>query len=473
MKSKSFKVMSKHNLIALLFALIAVLPCSAQLGHRDSTSLASIYNHVLLNSRCYDDLRILCKDIGHRLAGSEQASRAIDWGKKTLESCGADTVFLMPVEVPHWTRGPQEYGKYESNLLPKAPQELALTALGGSVGTEGKIRAQVIEVKTFEELEALGEEKIKGKIVFFNKAMDAALINTGAAYGGAYPIRGQGPSIAAKYGAVACLIRSLTLADDNYPHTGMTQYEEGVVRIPAAALSSVASRQLSEALKKDPQLTFELFLSCEAFPKTMQANVVAELRGTRFPDEYITIGGHLDSWDIGEGAHDDGCGIVQSIEVLRTLHALGYKPQHTIRIVLFINEEFGNDGGETYARICRDEGKIHVAAIESDAGGFTPIGFNCDLQDSQYDQIQQWLPLLEPYNLFRFRRGGSGVDIRPLKDERIALFGLYVDGHRYFDFHHSDNDRFENVNRRELELGAAAMAALVYLIDQTGLPANP
>ncbi len=462
----------QKKLISLLILFICSL-AQAQKPNQDSLMLSNIYNHVLTQGKCYDDLRFLCKDIGHRLAGSESASRAIQWGKKTLEDCGADNVFLMPVEVPKWTRGSYESGKYKLKGGGVIEKSVSLTALGGSVGTGGLIKGQIIEVKTFEELAILGEEKIRGKIVFFNKAMDAALINTGAAYGGAYPIRGKGPSEAAKYGAVACLIRSLTLADDNYPHTGMTSYEDGVVRIPAAALSAVASRQLSQDLKIQPDLEFELQLSCEAYDRTVQANVVAEIRGSKFPDEYITIGGHLDSWDIGEGAHDDGCGIVQSIEVLRTLLALGYKPLHTIRIVLFINEEFGNDGGETYARVCREENKIHVAAVESDAGGFTPVGFNCDLNDLQFQQIQTWLPLLEPYNLFRFRRGGSGVDIRPLKDERIALFGLNVDGQRYFDFHHSNNDRFENVNRRELELGAAAMAALTYLLDQSGIPANP
>jgi|688.fasta_scaffold05911_7 carboxypeptidase Q len=461
------------KLTLFLFLLILCCRINAQALNQDSAVISDIYNHALTQGRCYDDLRILCKDIGHRLAGSEEAESAIIWGKKTLEDCGAGHVFLMPVEVPRWTRGSSESGKYKLKGGAMTEKNVALTALGGSVGTSGIIRAQVVEVKTFEELAMLGEEKIRGKIVFFNKAMDAALINTGAAYGGAYPIRGKGPSEAARLGAVACLIRSLTLADDNYPHTGMTQYEDGVMRIPAAALSAVASRQLSQDLQQQPDLEFELQLSCEAYDRTMQANVVAELQGSMFPDEYITIGGHLDSWDIGEGAHDDGCGIVQSIQVLRTLVALGYKPLHTIRIVLFINEEFGNDGGETYARVCREEGKIHVAAIESDAGGFTPVGFNCDLNDKQYEQIQTWLPLLEPYNLFRFRRGGSGVDIRPLKDDRVALFGLNVDGQRYFDFHHSNNDRFENVNRRELELGAAALATLAYLIDQTGLPANP
>jgi len=437
---------------------------------KDSAMIASLYNEVMLHGECYENLRYLCKSIGHRLAGSESAQKAIDWGKLTLEKSAADHVFLMPVEVPHWTRGSFEFGGYTASGQQK---EVALTALGGSVGTDGKrITAEVIEVKSFDELKALGEEKVRGKIVFFNKPLDATLINTGAAYGGGYPIRGQGPSEAAKLGAVACLIRSLTLADDNYPHTGATNYEEGVKRIPAAALSSVASRQLSQDLKNDPQLKFSVQLSCEAFERTMQANVVAEIRGTEFPDEYITVGGHLDSWDIGEGAHDDGTGIVQSIEMIRALKAIGYKPKRTIRAVLFINEEFGNDGGETYARICKEKGLVHVAALESDGGGFTPVGFNCDISDKQYEIAQSWLPLLEPYNLFRFRRGGSGVDIRPLKDDRIALFGLHVDGQRYFDYHHTNNDRFENVNKRELELGAAAMSALVYLLDQTGIPAE-
>ena len=436
----------------------------------DSAMLATIYNEVMLHGECYENLRYLCKNIGHRLAGSESAQKAIDWGKITLDQTKADNVFLMPVEVPHWTRGLYEYGGYTWDGTQK---QLALTALGGSVGTEGKkITAEVIEVKSFEELKALGEEKVRGKIVFYNKPLDATLINTGAAYGGGYPIRGQGPSEAAKLGAVACLIRSLTLADDNYPHTGATNYEEGVNRIPAAALSAVASRQLSQDLKSKPNLLFSLELSCEAYERTQQANVIAEIRGTEFPDEYITVGGHLDSWDIGEGAHDDGTGIVQSIEMIRTLKAIGYKPKRTIRAVLFINEEFGNDGGETYARVCKESGLIHVAALESDGGGFTPVGFNCDLSDAQYDLAQSWLPLLEPYNLFRFRRGGSGVDIRPLKDERIALFGLNVDGQRYFDYHHTNNDRFENVNKRELELGAAAMTSLVYLLDQSGIPSE-
>jgi hypothetical protein len=458
------------KLVISFVLLAAAMQSQSQSASNDSAMIASIYREVMLHAECYENLHYLCKNIGHRLAGSESAQKAIDWGKEVLEKSAPGNVSLMPVEVPHWTRGSYEYGGYSIDGLQK---EIAITALGGSVGTEGKrITAEVVEVKSFDELKELGEEAVKGKIVFFNKPLDATLINTGAAYGGGYPIRGQGPSEAAKMGAVACLIRSLTLADDDFPHTGATSYEKDVRRIPAAALSAVASRQLSQDLKKNAALQFSLQLSCEAFERTMQANVIAEIRGTEFPNEYITVGGHLDSWDIGEGAHDDGTGIVQSIEMIRTLQAIGYKPKRTIRAVLFINEEFGNDGGETYARICKESGLVHVAALESDGGGFTPVGFNCDINDTQYELVESWLPILEPYNLFRFRRGGSGVDIRPLKDDRIALFGLSVDGQRYFDYHHTNNDRFENVNKRELELGAAAMTSLVYLLDQSGIPAS-
>lgn len=427
----------------------------------DSVMLRKIHDEILTHASCYENLRYLCKQIGHRVAGSESAAKAIQWGREALLKAGADTVFLMPVEVPHWVRGSTEKVHYRSGNTTK---ELATTALGGSVGTQGVLSAKVIEVKSIEELRTLGSSKISGKIVFFNKAMDATLMNTGAAYGGAWSIRGNGPAEAARYGAVGCVIRSLSTADDNFPHTGATNYNDSLPKIPAAALSVVGARELSTALRADPDLTMEMELSCQLFPKIMQANVVGEIRGTS--RDYITVGGHLDSWDIGEGAHDDGTGIVQSIEVIRTLKALNYTPECNVRAVLFINEEFGNDGGETYAEQCKNMGLKHRAAIESDGGGFTPNGFNCDVPDSLYPTFSSWLPLLEPYNLLRFRRGGSGVDIRPLKDDNIALFGLMVDSNRYFDFHHSKNDIFENVNPRELSLGAAAMTSLVFLIDK-------
>ncbi|MEN9638894.1 MAG: hypothetical protein RLZZ262_762 [Bacteroidota bacterium] len=448
--------------------LVVGIICRGQSA--DSVAIANIYAHTLTEATCYEDLRHLCKQVGHRLAGSEAADKAILWGQRVLQTIGPDRVFLMPVEVPHWTRGAREQATYyfrtdgmQHEVFP------SLVALGGSVGSEKPIEAEVIEVKSLDELKSLGRAAVEGKIVFFNKSLDPMLINTGAAYGGGYAIRGQGPAEAARFGAVACLIRSLTLSGDDYAHTGATQYNDSLPKIPAAALSAKASAALSEAIKSDAHLKFKLHLHCEAFPRKTQYNVVAEWRGSEFPDEYITIGGHLDSWDIGEGAHDDGAGIVQSIQVLRTLKAIGYKPKRTIRIVLFINEEFGNDGGETYASECKKAGLVHLAALESDGGGFTPRGFNCELNDQHFERFVSWKPLLEPYGLHLYRRGGSGVDIRPLRDDRIGLFGLSVDTQRYFDYHHSNNDVFEQVNRRELELGAASMAALIYLIDQYGL----
>ena len=448
-----------RTLLFFAFHCCAQIMCAQH--QTDSLMLRKIHDEILTHAECYENLRYLCKQIGHRIAGSTSAERAIQWGSEALIKAGADTVFLMPVEVPHWVRGTTEKLFYHTG---KETKELSATALGGSVGTNGTLNAKVIEVKSIDDLKILGKEQIEGRIVFINKPMDATLMNTGAAYGGAWSVRGNGPAEAARYGAVGCVIRSLSTADDNFPHTGATIYNDSLPKIPAAALSVVGARELSSALKSDPDLTLQLELSCQLFPRVIQHNVVGEIRGKT--NEYITVGGHLDSWDIGEGAHDDGTGIAQSIEVIRTLKAINYSPQCNIRAVLFINEEFGNDGGKTYAEHCKNSGLYHRAAIESDGGGYTPNGFNCDVPDSLYPTFSSWLTLLEPYNLLRFRRGGSGVDIRPLKDEQVALFGLMVDGNRYFDSHHSKNDVFENVNQRELNLGAAAMTSLTYLLDQ-------
>lgn len=445
----------------ILFLLL--IGASAMSQDRDSLFIHRIYDEALSNGECYERLRELCKGVGHRLAGSENADKAIEWGIRTMKNYGFDSVYTMPVEVPHWIRGRKEVGFYASGSEKK---ELPIVALGGSVGTDFPITAKVIEVKSIQELRSLDTEKVKGRIVFFNKAMDPMLINTGAAYGGAYDIRSKGPSEAAAKGALGCLIRSLTLADDRFAHTGGTSYTDSLPQIPAAALSSVDARMLHHDLLNDPGLEFTLHLTCQNFPRKIQYNVIGEIRGSTSPEKVIVVGGHLDSWDLGEGAHDDGTGVTQSIEVLRIFQALGYKPQNTIRAVLFINEEFGNDGGETYARIMKEQNAEHIAAIESDSGGLTPLGFNVQGDEKDLVQLRSWSRLLEPYQLYSFRQGWSGVDIGPLKTEKNVLFGLSVDTQRYFDYHHSNNDIFENVNRREHTLGAAAMASLVYLLDQ-------
>jgi carboxypeptidase Q len=442
------------TLFVVFFYNVTVLSQSRQ---QDSIFISNIYSEILINGTCHEELRFLCKNIGHRVAGSPSAQKAIDWGKSELKKLGADTSYLMPVEVPHWSRGKKEWGKIYFN---NKKEEIPVVALGGSVG--GQIKGAVVEVKSIKEMQELGIEKIKGKIVFINKPLDAALINTGAAYGGGGEIRRRGPAEAEKLGAIGCVIRSLTLADDQFPHTGAMD----PAGIPSAALSSYHSKWLSDLLKSHDDLALEIHLDCVNSERVIQANVIGEITGSEYPNEIITIGGHLDSWDVGEGAHDDGTGCVQSMEVLRTLVALGYKPKRTIRVVLFINEEFGNDGGITYAKKTVENGDRHLAAIESDGGGFTPRGFSSQSPDIRFNQFMEWTSLFEPYQLHSFKRGWSGVDIGPLKNDEVALFALNVDNQRYFDYHHTNNDVFENVNKRELQLGAAAMTSLVYLIDQ-------
>jgi len=431
-------------------------------AQQDSLQIANIFEHILTTGECHDDLRVLCKDIGARLSGSPAADKAILWGFETLKNLNPDTVFLQDIEVPHWTRGNVERAVLKSE---SGTKQLHVCALGGAVGTNGTIEAEVIMVKELSELEALGRDEVEGKIVFYNRALNPVLINTGAAYGGAFDQRSRGAIEAAKYGAVGTLVRSLTHALDTLPHTGAMNYEEGTDSIPAAAISTVDANYLSEQLQLDPKLKIALELSCERHPDRTQANVIAEIRGSEFPDEYIVVGGHLDSWDIGEGAHDDGAGIVQSIEVLRTFMALGIKPKHSLRIVLFINEENGNRGGIGYAEAVKENNEEHIAALESDSGGFSPRGFSMEGSDQQAAKVRSWAALFEPYNIHLFRRGWSGVDIRPLKNKRILLMGLVPDNQRYFDYHHSKNDVFESVHKRELELGAAAMTSLIYLLD--------
>lgn len=442
--------------------LLTLLPFGLA-AQTDSTQIANIFEEVLTQGACHDDLRVLCKDIGARLSGSPEADRAIEWGFEVLSSLQPDTVFLQDILVPHWTRGNTEKARLKTG---NESRDLHICALGGSVGSQGEIEAEVIMVKELSELAELGREQVEGKIVFYNRALNPVLINTGAAYGGAFDQRSQGAAEAAKYGAVGTLVRSLTHALDTLPHTGAMNYEAGVDSIPAAAISTVDANYLSASLRENPKLRIAMELDCERHPDRMQANVIAELRGSEFPEQYIVVGGHLDSWDIGEGAHDDGAGIVQSIQVLRTFQNLGIRPKHSLRVVLFINEENGNRGGIGYAAAVKEGGEEHVAALESDSGGFSPRGFSMEGDDAQAAMVRAWSFLFEPYNIHLFRRGWSGVDIRPLKNGTVLLMGLVPDNQRYFDYHHSKNDVYESVHKRELELGAAAMASMIYLLDK-------
>ena len=456
-----------------LLLLTAVLFTATCLKAQDSLMIRKFYDEALVNGQCYENLRYLCKNIGQRLSGSANAQKSVEWSKKLMESYGFDRVYLQEVMVPHWVRGQKEQAFIIDG---KTRIPVAIAALGMSVATpkEG-ITANIVEVKSLKELADLGESAVKGKIVFFNGAFDQRFIETGAGYGTSGIQRFAGPAAAARLGAVGAIVRSITPALDNYPHTGGTVYEEGGKKIPAAAISTVAANKLSTMLKmrKFPQVKFYFKQSCETLPDAKSYNVIGEIKGSESPNKFITVGGHLDSWDLAEGAHDDGTGVMQSAEVLRIFKATGYRPKNSIRAVFFMNEENGHKGGTKYAELVAANKEEHIAAIETDEGGFTPRGFSFEGASPSFVKNinKNWKELLEPYETDRLIAGGSGTDIGPLKETvpSIMLIGFRPDSQRYFDIHHTANDVFENVNKRELELGAAAITALVYLIDQHGL----
>ncbi len=434
----------------------------------DSALIRHIYNFSLTQSSCYENLRSLCKDVGHRLSGSPSAQKAVEWGYDLMLGMDLDTVYMQPIIVPRWIRGDVEKVKWtdnEGNIL-----NANCTALGGSIGTNGEIKGKVVEINSWGELDSLGEKNLNGKIVFYNRPMNPTFISTFMAYGSCVDQRHNGAIRAGQYGAKAVIVRSMTLKMDHNPHTGSMSYVDSIPKIPAAAISAKDAHDLSIAIRNNNVSYLTMEFSCQQKPDAISYNVVGEIKGSHFPEEVILVGGHLDSWDIGEGAHDDGAGVVQSIQVLESLKKLNIKPKRTIRCVLYMNEENGNRGGKTYANIVRNKGEKHLFALESDRGGFSPRGFSIDGTDIQLKFIQGFEPLFEPYQLHLFNKGYGGVDIGPLKNGSTCLVGLVPDSQRYFDFHHAPTDVFENVNKRELELGSSAITSMIFLVDKYGIP---
>lgn len=431
----------------------------------DSVVISKIYSYHLTEGKSYLNLRSLCKDVGCRLSGSKEAEKSVEWAKQAMIKAGADTVFMVPCLVPHWVRGKKEQCElyYDSKKTP-----LSVCALGGSVATPvSGIKAKVIEVSSFEELEKLGTEKIKGNIVFYNVSFDQTFVHTGNAYGKAVKFR-SGASMAAKYGAVASITKSMTTSDNDFPHTGMMRYDTLIKqKIPAFAISAKGAKKLSDLLTRDKTVELFLFSDCKTLPDMPSNSVVGEIHGKEASNEIIVVGGHLDSWDLGDGAHDDGAGIVQSIEVLAAFKKLGIKNKRTIRVIAYMNEENGVRGGETYALAAAKENKKHIAALESDMGGFSPRAIGVEAKQDTLMYYKKWQPLFEPYYVF-IKYGGGGADISKLIKLGVPQFSFEPDSQRYFDFHHTADDTFENVNKRELELGAATISSFIYLLDKYG-----
>jgi carboxypeptidase Q len=452
-----------------LFLTLPLLPLLSKAQESDSALIHRMSDDILTRGMAYENLKTLCKGAPARLSGSANAAKAVEITRQLLMEAGADTVYVQPCMVPHWVRGAKEQAYLTMSDGKKV--NLHVCALGNSVGTPAMgVNAPVIEVRTLVELDTLGAAgTLKGKIVFLSYPMQQGFVNTFAAYGDAVLGRVFGPSKAAKYGAVGFILRTLSTSDNDYPHTGVTEYDSALPKIAAFALSTNDANQLSTYLRLKKVSKLFMKASCQMLSDAPSYNVIGEIRGTEHPEEVITVGGHLDSWDLAEGAQDDGAGIVQSIEVIRALKAAGVKPARTIRAVMFMNEENGGRGGEAYEAAASKDGKKYILGLESDNGGFAPRGFSIGAKGAQFRKFTEWKSLLEPYGACQWFMGGGGADVEPLSKVGAVVGEFLPDSQRYFDFHHAANDVFENVNRRELLLGAVNMAGLIYLVSKYGI----
>lgn len=452
----------KHFCLAFTFFLNLTVVCQSDQVDRDF--LNRIFEEAYTNGQAMYYLNELCSKTPNRLSGSIGAKKAIELTSKMLDDIDQIDVFKQAVLVPHWERISESAQLISSN---GESQEIAVCALGGSISTpEGGIEAELVEVQNFGQLKKLGKKQIAGKIVFFNRPMNPIHLSTFTAYSGSVDQRWAGAMKAAEYGAKAVLVRSLSLRKDNFPHTGSMAYQDGIEKIPAAAISTIAAELLHQKIQLDPKTKVKLNLECITHPDAHSHNVIGEWKGAEKPSEYIIVGGHLDAWDLGQGAHDDGAGIAHSIEALRLLNKLGYKPRHSLRAVLFMNEENGLRGGKEYAKVVKNKNETHLAALESDRGGFMPKGFRYEGPEDLVNWFSSQIQSLHEFGMYDNKVGGAGADIGQLDKDKTLLIGLVPESSRYFDFHHASSDKLEAVNERELETGAAILAAIIYLLDQ-------
>ena len=450
-----------------LIALAVSLSLISFAGNDAAKQIAALKNKGMTELGAFPMLQDLTGRIGARLSGSPEAAKAVEWGKLQMEKLGLQNIRLVPCMVPHWVRGDKE----ELAIVGPDGSESKLNccSLGMSVGTDpAGVSAEIVEVHSLDEAQKLGGAAA-GKIVFFNGPFDPTLTNTFAAYGGAAGQRFVGAAVAGKLGAVGAIVRSMTLDHDDVPHTGAMGYGDSPKKVPAVAVSLIAADTLHDALQKSP-VKVHLTTNCQTLPDEPSANVIGEIVGSERPNEVIDLGGHLDSWDKGKGAHDDGAGIAQGLEALRLLKQLGLKPTRTIRVVLWMNEENGGRGSKAYLDWVKKSGEKHIAAIESDSGGFAPRGFGVSVKAKHTRKLDSWLPFFRDLEIDHFTpEGEGGSDIDPLAAVKTVLFGLEPESQRYFDYHHSIKDTIDKVNPRELELGAVSLASLAWMISEEGL----
>jgi carboxypeptidase Q len=410
----------------------------------------------------YADLAWLCDRIGHRLSGSPQLDQAILWAQERLRAAGLVNVHAEPVLVPHWVRG-QESAEL---LLPTA-HRLNILGLGGSVGTPAAgLTADVLVVGSFDELEKMGTA-VRGKIVLFDVPY------TG--YGHTVVYRHDGAARAAKLGAVAALVRSVGPVSLDTPHTGAMDYEPGGPRIPTAAVTIEAATQMRRMQQRGERIQMRLAMGAQTLPDAPSANVVAEIRGSEKPGEVVILSGHLDSWDVGQGAQDDGAGTVIAMEAARLIQALGLKPRRTLRVVLWTNEENGLRGGMAYRDAHRAEFKNIIAALETDSGSEPIKGFHLELTKATPQAKAEALaslktlgPVLAPFGV-TVQLGHSGADVSPMVAEGVPGIGVNHAATHYFDVHHTHADTFDKVAKEDLAFNAAALATFAFALAQSDL----
>jgi len=452
----------KHRIFCLLLVLLTT---NLVAQDEEKTFVKQIFDQALTSTEAYDNLSYLCEHTPGRLLGSENSLRALAHMKQYFEKLGVDSVYYQEFKTPAWHCDSSSVFM----LTPSGTRVfLHSDALGPSPATPaGGVLAEVVEVHSLEEVDKLGEAGVSGKIVFYNRKWDPTFIRTFDGYGHTVDQRAKGPAKAAEYGAVAVLVRSVTNLSDHSPHTGSTRY--GEKKIPAVAISTLDADLLSQTLKSDPKTKVNIFVKAHDIAETITYNLIAEIKGLQFPDEYIVLGGHIDSWFNTPGAHDDGAGVVMTSEVLHLFKELKIKNKRTLRVVVYMDEELYQSGGNAYAAYVRENGEKQYLAMEADAGAFTPRMFTVNAPEAVVAKIASFQPLLQPYGIDEIKAGWGGVDIGPLKELGVPLVGYGTDSQRYFDLHHSANDSFDKINLRELQLGSGCMTTLIFLIDKYGL----
>ena len=443
---------ARSTLAAAIFAVGAVssrLDAQA-IADRYRADATRIIEAALSDSTAWNRLAEMTERFGSRFSGSASLERAIDWMLERMRADGLQNVRGERVMVPVWVRGAES-----AELVSPRTEPLPMLGLGGSIATPpGGITGDVIVVRTFSELTAKAAQA-RGKIVLFNAPFTS--------YGETVQYRSRGAVAAARVGAVAALVRSVTPYSMRTPHTGNMAYDSTVQRIPAAAITVEDAEMMQRMQDRGERIRVKLAMSARTLPDAPSRNAIGELVGSERPDEIVVFGGHIDSWDVGRGAMDDGGGVVVAWEALRLLQRLGLKPRRTIRVVGWTNEENGIRGGNAYRDAHRSQLEKHVLAIESDGGVFRPLGFGFTGSDAAFEIVKEIGTLLGPIGAGSITRGGGGADIGPIMAQGVPGMGLIVDGTRYFWYHHTEADTVDKLDPREMALCVAAMAIMAYI----------